>query len=163
MIRLLVCGSREWPGTWEQVGVHFPDHCDPSIDVTIIHGACSRLRGGVQVSVDMIADFVARGLGFPIEAYPVDHDKDGPWPGAGPMRNTRMLRDGKPNIGLAFGALWKPSPYKVIERVTGSKAWGYTGTGGMVAKMLRAGLPVRWVAAPDAPAVDLVAMPEPPR
>lgn len=61
--------------------------------------------------------------------------------------------------GSPFGALWRWQS----TRAHGVYLWHLTGTGGMVALMLAAGLPVRWVATPDAPAVDLVAMPEPPR
>lgn len=154
--RILVTGSREWPGTWEDMAVHFPEDGD----VTIIHGACSRIRRGVQVSADMLADFIARGLGFAVEAYPVDHRIDGPWPGAGPLRNARMLAKSKPDRGLAFGALWKIGTGYAAMR---SGYWKHTGTGGMVSLMLDARLPVRWIAAPDAPAVDLVKMPEAPR
>lgn len=156
-MRLLVCGSREWPGTWEDIGGHFPENTD----VTIIHGACSRVvmvRGmRVERSVDMLADFAAWGLGHGIERYPVDHAIDGPWPGAGPRRNARMLREGKPDAGLSFGALWRwvPPTSAVL-----ADPYKHTGTGGMVSLLLRAGLPVRWVATPDAVAVDLREMPE---
>jgi len=166
-VRILVCGTREWDGAWEEIAVQLPDHCDPNIGhVTIIHGACSRLRGGVQVSVDMLADFIAHRLGFTAEPYPVDHRIDGPWPAAGPRRNARMLSKSKPDRGLAFGALWKPHPSaRAISAAYGEevKSWKHTGTGGMVAMMLRAGLPVRWDSAPGAAALDLLAMPEAPR
>ena len=174
MTRLLVCGSRDWPGTWEDIATHLPE--PPAV---IIHGACSRTsvrgRAKCEVSVDMLADFAARGLGMTVLPFPVDHAIDGPWPAAGPRRNARMLRESAPTCGLAFGPLW----FAVVCGVcggddggrtecrkcnsTGRSRWKHTGTGGMVALMLAAGLPVRWIASPDAPAVDLVAMPEPPR
>lgn len=149
-MRLLVCGSRDWPGTWEDIAVHLPE----VDDLTIIHGACSRIDSrGVQVSVDMIVDFVARGLGHGIERYPVNHGMDGPWPGAGPARNRRMLAV-RPDRGLAFGTLWKMDPSWTRYRPTG--------TGHMVGLMLAARLPVRWVLAPSSDAVDLAKMPAPP-
>ncbi len=158
MTRLLVCGSRDWPGTWEDIATHLPE--PPAV---IIHGACSRTsvrgRAKCEVSVDMLADFAARGLGMTVLPFPVDHAIDGPWPAAGPRRNARMLRDGQPTHGLAFGPLWRWQSTRTPGRYT----WRHTGTGGMVSLMLAAGLPVRWIASPDAPAVDLVAMPEPPR
>ena len=46
---------------------------------------------------------------------------------------------------------------------SGRSGWKRTGTGDMVSRMLRAGIPVRWVAAPGAEAVDLASFPEPPR
>jgi hypothetical protein len=36
------------------------------------------------------------------EMYYVDRSIDGPWPAAGPRRNSRMLADGKPDLGVAF-------------------------------------------------------------
>ncbi len=100
----------------------------------------------------MLADFAARGLGHDVEAYPVDRRLDGPWPSAGPRRNERMLRLGRPERGLAFGALWKRA----------GQGWKHTGTGGMCALMLAARVPVRWVAGAEAEAVELVEMPGPP-
>jgi hypothetical protein len=75
---------------------------------------------------------------------------------AGPIRNARMLADGKPDRGIAFGALWRFDHLK-------TKKWKRTGTGDMVARMLAARLPVRWIATPEALAIDLVQMPEAPR
>lgn len=161
-MRLLVCGTREWSGAWEQIAIHLPDEDD----LTIIHGACSRVRRGVQVSVDMIVDFVARGLGHRVEKYPVNRHLDGPWPAAGPHRNARMMA-AKPERGLAFGPAWKryKGPDKKLYKslIGDPVVWINTGTGDMVRRMLDARLPVRWIETPEAPAVDLVTMPEPPR
>lgn len=157
--RILVTGSREWPGTWEDIAVHLPD----GGDVTIIHGACSRKARFVgtdvfdETSVDMLADFAARGLGFNVVAFPADWSLGKK---AGPIRNAWMLRGGKPDRGLAFGALWRRRNDS-SRRVPGY-GWRTTGTGGTVSLMLAAGLPVRWVPAPGAPAQDLTAMPSPP-
>ena len=151
-MRLLICGSREWPGTWEYIAAHIPSDVE-----VIIHGACSRIKDGRQVSVDMLADRAARDLGRYVEAYPVDHALDGPWPGAGPRRNERMFRLSRPNSGLAFGALWRLKDGRTRRGLASS--WKPTGTGGMVGILLAAGLPVRWVAAPWREAVDLLEMP----
>lgn len=175
-MRLLICGTRNWPGTWEDVAVHLPD--DGNGVSVVIHGACSNVVGGVQVSVDMIADFIARGLGVSVERYPVTHALDGPWPSAGPRRNARMLRDGKPDRGIAYGPLYKraaqrgtPGDPLACTRAQGHKGrcgeasgglWKPTGTGGMVRIMLRAGLPVRWISEPGAESVELTKMPEMP-
>ncbi len=166
-MRILVCGSRDWPGTWEDIAIHLPE----SGDVTIIHGACSRRSTrvsfgrafhNVQVSVDMLADFAARGLGLNVEPYPVDHALDGPWPAAGPRRNARMLHDGAPTRAIAFGAIWHPAktagPNPYLTKQGKSKT---TGTGDMVRRLLAAWLPVRWVPAPGEPAQDLTSMPDP--
>jgi hypothetical protein len=164
-VRLLVCGSREWPGSWEDIAIHLPDE-----RCTIIHGACSRVvrkqvgtrRGvpefaNVEVSVDMLAGWCARQLGHDVEPHPVDYALDGPWPAAGPRRNARMLRESKPTHGLAFGALVKPAGASLTA---GLKT---TGTGNMVGLMLAARLRVRWVPAPGEPAQDLTTMPAPPQ
>jgi hypothetical protein len=168
--RILVTGSRDWPGTLDDIARHLPDHCDPKVgEVVIIHGACARWRlpdgrvvtypgpGGVQCSVDMLADFAARGLGFKVEQYPANWDRDGK--AAGNIRNGRMLRESHPNRGLAFGAIWKRDP----RRTSGAfKGWSLRGTGDCVQRLLRARLPVRWVASPEADAVDLRQLPPPP-
>ena len=160
-MRLLVCGSREWSGTWEDIADHLPE----SGDVTIIHGACSRrvtrvsfgkTFDNVEVSVDMLADFAARGLGHHVEAYPADWKKDGA--SAGPRRNTRMLAKGKVDRGLAFGALWMKRPPTAPKA---DEDYRRTGTGDMVSKMLATRLPVRWVPAPGEPAQELTTMPAP--
>lgn len=139
-MRLLVTGSREWPGTWHDIAAHVPWADGP----VIIHGACSRFIGGRQVSVDMIVDELARDMGSLVEPYPVSIDADGPWPGAGPARNRRMLRLGKPTHGLAFGPL--------LKRAGSTQT---TGTGHMVGLLRRAGIPVQWVSEPGASAIDL--------
>jgi len=161
-VRLLVCGSREWSGTWEDIAEHLPDDMRAR-GVTVIHGACSRKARFVgtdvfdETSVDMLADFAARRLGLNVEPYPVDHALDGPWPAADPRRTARMLRDGKPTHGLAFGPLVKPAGASLMA---GLKT---TDTGSTVGLMLAARIPVRWVPAPGEPAQDLAGMPEPPR
>ncbi len=136
-MKLLVCGSRDWADI-DTIGLHMPDEGE---DVTVIHGGAK--------GADMLAGIVAHGLGFAVEVYEADWKRDGK--AAGPMRNTRMLYAGQPERGLAFGALWRRS----------MGMWKRTGTGDMVSKMLCAKVPVRWVAEPGAPAVDLVEMPRP--
>lgn len=64
----------------------------------LIHGACPVGHGGA----DMLADAWAKANGVPVLPFPVDHAVDGPWPGAGPRRNRRMIRDGKPDGVVAF-------------------------------------------------------------
>lgn len=112
-MRLLVCGGRDfhnWPHLRSVLdAVH---HRVPLAEV--IHGAA---RGA-----DYLAGKWARLRGVPEDAYPVDHRLDGPWPGAGAMRNLRMLREGKPHMVLAFP--------------------GGRGTGHMVREARERGLPV---------------------
>lgn len=150
-MRILVCGSRNWTDSGEiayQLALIFGTERDR----VVIHGGAN--------GADRIAGWCAGGVGASVKPYPVDRAIDGDWPSAGPRRNARMLRDGKPDRGLAFGALWgqeKPNPRSVVA----SAKWKRTGTGDMVKRMLDAGVPVRWVAAPGVDAVNLIVMPEP--
>ncbi len=154
-MKLLVCGSRKWTGHMMDIARELRDLPRGTV---IIHGACSRRVDDLEVSVDMLADLVADRCGFPREPYPVDHALDGPWPGAGPRRNARMLAEGRPDRGLAFGALWRNDPGEWMRRGARIRK---TGTGDMVHRMLAARLPVRWIATAGAEAVDLTEMPPP--
>ncbi len=116
-MRLLVCGSRTWKDSSTVRCVL------SSIDaehVVLIHGDC---RGA-----DQIAAAEAQMLGWDVVAYPADWDSQGP--AAGPMRNARMLREGRPDVVIAF-------------RCEGKS----TGTDDMVRRAERAGVPVRVVRA----------------
>lgn len=164
VMRLLVCGSLGW--TEIETPYREIDLLRPTV---LIHGATGCATE--PRSSDMLFGWLARqwathGVRRALEVlqFPADWQRDGR--AAGPIRNARMLRDGMPDRGLAFGALWRPAsaPRRghggvIRDEQTG---WKHTGTGDMVAKMLRAGLPVRWVPEPGASAIDLVEMPEPP-
>lgn len=87
-MRVLVCGSRDWVDKLkirERLSKLPPG-------TVIIHGA---YRGA-----DLLADKVAKELGFAVLPFPAD------WTGrgrrAGPERNTRMIEEGKPELGIAF-------------------------------------------------------------
>lgn len=97
-MRIVVCGSRDWIDedtvrAWLRRlapnGERFPP-------INIAHGACH--LGGA----DEIVDRVARKLGYEVWEFPVDIERDGPWPGAGPRRNARMLDASKTDRVLAF-------------------------------------------------------------
>lgn len=97
-MKVLVCGPRVW---LDQKPIEAVLRKLPRGTI-IVHGGA---RGA-----DIIAGFAARLLGFEVRAYPVDHSLDGPWPGAGPRRNIRMLASEHPckqdgcfvNVGFAF-------------------------------------------------------------
>ncbi len=120
---IAVTGSRFWRdvGTVRRVLVRVADgrgwgvaledpdfgcRFSPYERIILRHGGC---RG-----LDHIADGVARSFFWRVDPYPVDHGIDGPWPGAGPRRNERMLRayraeeigrwgrDGLPDVLVAF-------------------------------------------------------------
>ncbi len=89
-LRVLVCGDRDWSDyeTIEKRLARFPK------DTVIIHGAC---RGA-----DTLAGHAATKLGLKVEPYPADWTRYGY--AAGPIRNAKMLEEGKPELGLAFHA-----------------------------------------------------------
>lgn len=83
---------------------------------TIIHGAA---RGA-----DSLADFIGHNLGCRVEPFPAQWEKY--HRAAGPIRNTQMLVEGKPDRVLAFH-----------RDIAHSK-----GTADMVKQALKAHLPV---------------------
>lgn len=92
-----------------------------------------------KAGAEMVADKVARGLSMGVVRCP--------------ELPATALDTWWHDRGLAFGALW--------FRASKSGLWGRTGTGDMVSRLLEARLPVRWVPAPGAEAVELAAMPTP--
>jgi len=84
---VLVCGSREWSdyGLIKRM-LSFVDAA------VVIEGGC---RGA-----DALARRAAEELGLPIVEFPAEWGRYGR--AAGPMRNERMLREGKPDLVLAF-------------------------------------------------------------
>ncbi len=88
MLRVLVCGSRTWR---EQQPIREALERLPE-GSTVIHGAA---RGA-----DEIAGIIAKQLGLEVLAFPADWEKHGK--AAGPIRNTQMLREGRPHQVIAF-------------------------------------------------------------
>jgi hypothetical protein len=94
---------------------------------TLVHGACGKKDkdGKVILGADLFAAEIAREWGWLVEPYPANWDKHGK--AAGPIRNREMANT-RPDIGLAFGKLYR-----------GSKL---TGTGDMVSVLNARGIPV---------------------
>lgn len=119
--RILVCGNRDW--TCKRTimkWMHFAHAAmgKPSPHMpTLIHG---RAKGA-----DLIAAEFAGLWRWNELPYPANWDKHGK--AAGPIRNREMA-DANPDIGLAFGKLYR-----------GSKL---TGTGDMVSVLNARGIPV---------------------
>lgn len=107
-VRVLVCGSREW--TDRDAIYNFLAFL--TRDNVVIHGAA---RGA-----DSIAAEAAGRRGAAVVAFPAEWDKHGK--AAGPIRNQRMLDEGKPDVVIAFG----------VGR----------GTGDMIRRAGKAGVPV---------------------
>lgn len=89
--RVLVCGSRDWTdqkAIWQNLASVVIDHGQP----TLIEGCAA--------GADRLSEEIARGLDWTNEHFPADWKRYGK--GAGPVRNRRMLIEGKPDLVLAF-------------------------------------------------------------
>lgn len=116
MTRVLITGPRNLTDYWLVFEVLDGQHkADP---ITCV------IEGGAN-GADRFSSAWAERRGVPHERCAVDHTLDGPWPGAGPRRNWRMLRTTAPDRVIAFIAT-PPTP----------------GTSHMVKVAKRAGLPV---------------------
>lgn len=111
MMRVLVCGGRNYDDIRKVYAVLDKLHAEAGIDC-LIHGGA---RGA-----DDLADRWAGSCGIHIEMYEADWENQGSF--AGPMRNKRMLDEGKPDLVIAFP--------------------GGRGTADMVRKARRAGVEV---------------------
>lgn len=90
-LTVLVCGGRNFDdaltlGSWLG-GLH-----KKAGIALLIHGGA---RGA-----DFMAGKFAQWAGIPVKEYPADWDTHGR--AAGPIRNQRMLDDGKPDVVVAF-------------------------------------------------------------
>jgi hypothetical protein len=86
-VRLLICGDRDWSGgdvIREIIARFQPD--------VIIEGEA---RGA-----DTLARLAGENLGIEVLRFPADWDTYGK--AAGPIRNSQMLREGKPDVIIGF-------------------------------------------------------------
>lgn len=116
-MNVLVCGGRDYADARALAEVLDAFHGETPI-TRLIHGAA---RGA-----DSLAAAWARSRGIPERAFPADWKKDGR--AAGFVRNARMLREGRPELVVAFP--------------------GGKGTAHMVNLARAAGVPVRQIAGP---------------
>jgi hypothetical protein len=94
-VRILVCGSRNWDNKgflWSKLdeyvgGIGSYDYPD-----VIIHGAA---KGADTMAADW-----AHSRGIQVIGYPAQWDQFGK--AAGPIRNSRMLMEGQPDVVIAF-------------------------------------------------------------
>jgi hypothetical protein len=136
MVRVLICGSRHWqdrgPIESALLDIHRKTAVFGGGPLVVIHGAAE--------GADRIAQEVCDVHGIACEPYPAEwavHAKGWcrcAWRGptclsAGPRRNERMLREGKPGYVIAFH-----------DDISGSR-----GTRDMVNRARRAGIPTRIV------------------
>lgn len=94
-MRVLVCGSRYFKNEkflYDLLTlVHRPIGKEPVFTVLI--------QGGAK-GADYYASIYARSNQIPCEEYEADWDKYGK--SAGPIRNSKMLSEGKPDLVIAF-------------------------------------------------------------
>jgi hypothetical protein len=88
---VLVCGGRNYDDREQLFRILDVAHKANPI-VCLVHGAA---RGA-----DTLAGYWALNHGVRCKAYPADWDQDGK--AAGPIRNRRMLEEGKPHMVIAF-------------------------------------------------------------
>lgn len=88
MIRVIICGSR----SWNKVDVIAKVVDRLPTDTVVIHGCAS--------GADTIAGVCAESRELTVIKFPADWDKFGK--SAGYKRNLQMLREGEPNLVIAF-------------------------------------------------------------
>jgi hypothetical protein len=116
-MRILVCGGRdftdfEWMNFKLSQWIDFQPK-EVVYPLTIIHGGA---RGA-----DSLAGYWAKKFGYACEEYPADWNRYGKR--AGPIRNAQMIREGKPDVVIAFP--------------------GGAGTMNMISQAVRAGIPTQ--------------------
>jgi predicted Rossmann-fold nucleotide-binding protein len=90
-VRVLVCGGRD-----------YSDYTQFAICLTAIHqsrGIKEVIHGGAR-GADTLAGNWASARGIPTLVYHADWEKYGRR--AGPLRNEQMLKEGKPDLVVAF-------------------------------------------------------------
>ncbi len=86
-MRLLVCGDRNWSD-------------GSAIRETITRFQPKIVIEGCANGADKLAGIVGDELGIEVLRFPADWDKYGK--AAGPIRNSQMLREGKPDVVIGF-------------------------------------------------------------
>jgi hypothetical protein len=118
-MRVLVCGGRDYADARA---------LNEALDAIHRETPITRLIHGAARGADSLAATWAVSRGIPASAFPADWKQDGK--AAGFIRNARMLRDGRPELVVAFP--------------------GGKGTAHMVKLAKDAGVPVREIAEPAA-------------
>jgi D-arabinose 1-dehydrogenase-like Zn-dependent alcohol dehydrogenase len=113
--RILVTGSRDWTDE------------DPIRNVlgTLVANGAKVLIHGAAPGADSIAAKVAKELGMGVIAFPAEWDKWGK--SAGPIRNTKMLKEGKPDCVIAFPTEGSVGTLDMIRKAekAGVTVWVY--------------------------------------
>jgi predicted Rossmann-fold nucleotide-binding protein len=90
-MRVLVCGGRDYSDAARVSAVLTKLHAEAGIDLII--------QGGAH-GADELAFAWARLHGVREEQFDADWENHGSF--AGPIRNTRMLREGRPDLVISF-------------------------------------------------------------
>jgi hypothetical protein len=106
-VKVLICGGRDFEGA------EFLGRVLEGLNIS------SLLHGGAR-GADRLAGLWAKGKGIPVEVWEAEWEEYGK--AAGALRNERMLREGEPDLVVAFE--------------------GGRGTEDMVRRARRAGVPV---------------------
>lgn len=105
---LLVCGGRHFglPRPNKPVEQAWAERRCLSLNLCRIDAAegIVGIIHGDAPGADTLSDKWAWLFGIPVRRYAVDHHLDGPWPGAGPRRNARMLAAERYNISRVLVA-----------------------------------------------------------
>ena len=94
-MRVLVCGGREFndrDAVAKALRPYKPEHVTKPCEHKIIHGGAP--------GADTLAGEWAEVFGVPFRIFPADWRTHGK--AAGPIRNQRMIDEGKPDIVIAF-------------------------------------------------------------
>lgn len=89
MMRVLVCGSRNWT--------------DYQMILRVLRAMSDRVAlviNGAAPGADQLATKAAKRLGLPVSEFPADWERHGK--AAGPIRNQDMIDQACPTIVLAF-------------------------------------------------------------
>ncbi len=113
-MRILVCGGRDFADSEKLATVLDALHGQYTISV-LIHGTAS--------GADTLAGEWAASRGIPVQEFPANWEGEGR--AAGPIRNKRMLDEGRPDLVIAMP--------------------GGRGTANMVSQARSAGVPVKLV------------------
>ena len=111
-MRLLACGGRDFGDAAFVARCLDRVHAERGVSL-LIHGAA---RGA-----DSLAAAWAKDRGIPAAAYPADWQRDGR--AAGPIRNQRMLAEGRPDGVVAFAGGSGTADMIRRAKAAGIKVW----------------------------------------
>lgn len=116
MPTILACGGRDYRNPQ-----HLSQVLSDVVAEYVMQGEPAKLIHGGARGADTMAGQWAASNNIEVQVFPANWDRDGR--AAGPIRNSQMLAEGKPDVVVAFP--------------------GGKGTADMIAKARRAGVPVR--------------------